>query len=276
MTSLTTSDPVPARNLRQARRVLSGTGAFWFVTALAGQAIFALYIFIAYWLSAARGDWAFWNAHLFTGILRGDLLGNALMVLHLLLACIITAAGPLQLIPSLRARMPAFHRWNGRAYVIAAITISAGAILFLTFRPAFGGPVNAALQSFNGLVIIACGLLAWRAARGRNFALHRRWATRLFLAVSGVWFLRVMMIAWAIPTGGAGLGDELDGPMGRFFMLGQTVIPLAVYQLYLAADDSRSALAKYAMSGLLSVLTLLMAGGIAGVTFAMWLPTVMG
>lgn len=275
MTSIATTD-LPSSDLRRARRFQSGAGAFWFLTALTGQAIFAVYIFAAFWMSAGRGDWAFWNDHLFTGIIRGDPLGNALLVLHLTLAFVITVSGPLQLIPSLRSSLPAFHRWNGRIYMIVAIIISAGAILFLTFRPAFGGPVNAVLQSVNGAVIIACAALAWRAARRRDFAIHRRWATRLFLAVSGVWFLRVMMIAWAIPTGGAGIGDELDGPMGRFFMLGQTVIPLAVYQLYLAAEARPAVWAKYAMGSVLIVLTLIMAGGIAGVTFAMWLPTVMG
>lgn len=276
MTRLATLEAAASMRSGNARRLLSGAGAVWFIAALTGQAIFALYIFTAFWLSAARGDWAFWNAHLFTGLIAGDFLGNALMVLHLTLAFIITASGPLQLIPALRRHLPAFHRWNGRAYMIVAIVISLGAIIFLTLRPAFGGPVNAVLQSLNGVIIIACAGFAWRAARGRNFAAHRRWATRLFLAVSGVWFLRVMMIAWAIPTGGAGLGEELDGPMGRFFMLGQTMIPLAVYQLYLAAEESRSAPAKYAMGGLLLALTLVMTGGILGVTFAMWLPTVLG
>jgi len=273
MTDLATTSASPSR--MRPKRYLAGAAVFWFAAALAGQAIFAAYIVIAFWLTAARGDWALWNNHLFTGIITGDLLGNALLVLHLLLAAVITVSGPLQLIPAVRRKLPAFHRWNGRAYMVVAILISAGAILFLTFRPAFGGPVNAVLQSINGVAIIACALLAWRAARQRLFASHRRWATRLFLMASGVWFLRVMMIAWAIPTGGAGLGDALDGPMGRFFMLGQTMIPLAIYQLYLMAEDSRSAPAKYAMAAGLSALTLLMIGGILGVTFAMWLPRIL-
>jgi hypothetical protein len=275
MTNTAAATFQPDRTSGRPQSVLSLTGRIWFVAALAGQAIFAVYIFIAFWLTAAKGDWAYWSEHLFTGIIKGDLVGNALMVVHLALAFIITASGPLQLIPGLRRRMPAFHRWNGRAYVLVALVISAGATALIWWRPAFGGPINAALQSFNGVAIFTFALLAFWTARTRNFLSHRRWATRLFLAASGVWFLRVMMIAWAIPTGGLGLGEQLDGPMGRAAMLGQTVIPLIVYQLYLAAEDNPSGAAKYAMAATLTVLTFLMAGGILGVTFGMWLPRIL-
>jgi Predicted membrane protein (DUF2306) len=273
MTSLPYAEP--KRSAAHAGRLLKRAGAAWFVAALFGQAIFAVYIFIAFWLTAAAGDWAYWTEHLFTGIIAGDVLGNALMVMHLTLAFIITASGPLQLIPAVRQHVPALHRWNGRAYVLVALVISAGATALIWTRPAFGGPINAALQSFNGAAIFTCALLALQTARGRNFASHRRWATRLFLAASGVWFLRVMMIAWAIPTGGLGLGEQLDGPMGRAAMLGQTVIPLAVYQLYLMAEDSPSGGIKTAMAAFLAMLTLIMIGGIVGVTFGMWLPRIL-
>ncbi len=266
----------PAASMQRAQIWLARTGAIWFIFALIGQAIFAVHIFATYWTTAFAGNWQHWTDNLFTGIIEGDLLGNALMVVHFTLALIITLSGPLQLIPALRKQLPQFHRWNGRIYILVALIISVGATALIWVRPAFGGPINAALQSFNGAVIFLCALLAFHSARRKNFASHRRWATRLFLAVSGVWFLRVMMIAWAIPTGGAGLGEQLDGPMGRAAMLGQTVIPLAVYQLYLMAETSGSARMKLAMTILLSVLTILMIGGIAGASFAMWLPSLMG
>ncbi len=272
--TLSSTAPEPQRaNPQSGRKLLARAGAVWFVGALIGQAIFAAHIFATYWMSAIKGNWAHWTENLFTGIISGDLLGNGLMILHMALALIITLSGPLQLFPALRRRAPAFHRWNGRAYIAVAFLISVGATILIWVRPAFGGPVNAALQSFNGAVIILCALLAFRCARQRDFAAHRRWATRLFLAASGVWFLRVMMIAWAIPTGGMGLGEQLDGPMGRAVMLAQTVLPLGAYQLYLVAEASRSGAAKIAMASLLLLLTLIMLGGIAGASLAMWLPS---
>ena len=273
MTSLSADSPMRAPG---ASRLLSQAGAFWFISAFAGQIVFAVYIFFNFGLSALQGNTASWNETLFNGLISGDRLGNALLAAHLLLAFLITLSGPLQLIPAIRNRARAFHRWNGRAYILIALVISAGAILLQALRPAFGGLTNQILQSINGAVIFACALLAWQAARGRRFAAHRRWATRLFLAASGVWFLRVMMMAWAIPTGGAGLGEELDGPAGRAAMLGQTLIPLSVYQLYLWAEESRSALAKYATAALVSLLTLVMLGGILGATLVMWMPRILG
>lgn len=273
MTSLSADSPMRPPG---ASRLLSRAGAFWFISAFAGQILFAVYVFFNYGLSALQCKTASWNETLFNGLISGDRLGNALLAAHLLLAFLITLSGPLQLIPAIRNWARAFHRWNGRAYILIALVISAGAILLQALRPAFGGLTNQILQSINGVVIFACALLAWQAARGRRFAAHRRWATRLFLAASGVWFLRVIMMAWAIPTGGAGLGEELDGPAGRAAMLGQTLIPLSVYQLYLWAEESRSALAKYATTALVSLLTLVMLGGILGATLVMWMPRILG
>lgn len=273
MTSLSTDS---APRVPGASRLLAQAGAFWFIAAFAGQALFAVYIFFNFGLSALQGNTESWNETLFNGLIRGDRLGNALLAVHLSLAFLITLAGPLQLIPAIRNRARGFHRWNGRAYILIALVISAGAILLQAIRPAFGGLPNQILQSINGVVIFSCALLAWRAARDRRFASHRRWATRLFLAASGVWFLRVMMMAWAIPTGGAGLGEELDGPAGRAAMLGQTVIPLGVYQIYLWAEASRSVMLKNMTAGLVSVLTLVMIGGILGAAMAMWLPRILG
>jgi hypothetical protein len=274
MTALSSALDTPRPDPRRAQRILSGTGIAWFLCAVTGQAIFAVYIAVFYGGSAIQGNLARWNDVLFNGLRPGDLVGNTLLMLHLPLALLITASGPLQLVPAIRRRLPAFHRWNGRFYVTVALLISSGAIALNLLRPNFGGWTNAALQCFNGAAIFTCALMALRTARARNFPSHRRWATRLFLMASGVWFLRVMMMAWAIPTGGAGLGDQLDGPAGRAAMLAQTVLPLAVYQLYLLAETSRTSLPKHAMSALLVVLTLIMAGGIAGASLVMWLPRI--
>ncbi|WP_396273060.1 hypothetical protein [Hyphomonas sp.] len=105
----------------------------------------------------------------------------------------------------------------------------------------------------------------------QRFTFHWRWVTRLFLAASGVWFLRVMM-TWAIPTGGAGLSEELGGPMSRAAMPGQTLIPLGVCQICLRAEEGRSARVKHAPAGLVSLLTLVMPGGILWAVMAMALP----
>ena len=59
-------------------------------------------------------------------------------------------------------------------------------------------------------------------------------------------------------------------------MLGQTLIPLGVYQIYLWAEESLSALAKHASAGLVSLLTVVIPGGILGAGMAMDLPRIPG
>ncbi len=57
-------------------------------------------------------------------------------------------------------------------------------------------------------------------------------------------------------------------------MLGQTLIPLGVYQVYLWAEENRSSLPKYLAAGLVSLLTLVMIGGTIGAGLIMWLPRI--
>ncbi|MFZ8531235.1 hypothetical protein ACO1NH_13755, partial [Staphylococcus aureus] len=53
-------------------------------------------------------------------------------------------------------------------------------------------------MSLNALLIVGFAILAWQAARTRDFPAHRRWALRLFLAVNGVWFFRVGLMLWLL------------------------------------------------------------------------------
>ena len=46
--------------------------------------------------------------------------------------------------------------------------------------------------SLNGVLIMIFAEIALRYARARKIAVHRRWALRTFMVVSGVRFLRVI------------------------------------------------------------------------------------
>ncbi len=238
-----------------------------------GQVIFAAYVIANYGGDVLRGDVRAWNETLIHGILSGDPVGNAAVAVHLALAVIITLCGPLQLVPHLRARAPGFHRWNGRVYLFIAFTASLGGLYMIWSRGTLGGLVNQLAISGNAVLIMFCATLALRHALRREFEAHRRWATRLFLAVSGVWFFRVGLMAWIAANGGpVGVGDELDGPFAVTWAYGQYLLPVAVYELYLRALDGRAALARLAAAGLIAALTLLMAVGTVMATLFMWLP----
>lgn len=254
-------------------RLLRGTAVAWFIAVAAGQAIFALYIALHYGGSALRGDFAAWSRSMIHGILVGDPVGNAAVFLHIALAFVITVCGPLQLTPQVRARWPRFHRWTGRVYIVTAVVISLGGLYMVWTRGVLGPVANALSISLNGLLIIAYAVQAVRHAMARRIDIHRRWATRLFLAVSGVWFFRVGMMLWILINGGpVGVGDELDGPFAISWAFGQYLVPLALYELYLRAQSYGGTASRLALAGTLALAALGIAAGIAMATLLMWLP----
>jgi hypothetical protein len=114
---------------------------------------------------------------------------------------------------------------------------------------AFGVTLNAVLI----LAFIAC---AWLAARNRNIAAHRVWAMRLFLVVNGTWFMRVGVRAWYGLT-----GDTFDGfPFFSYWSFAAYLLPLAIYELYLRAKNSRPVV-QHTMAAALVVLTVVMGVG---------------
>jgi len=184
-----------------------------------------------------------------------------------------TLGGPLQLIPALRNGFRSFHRWNGRIYLITAMIMSFGGIYMVWTRGTAGGDSLRIGISLNGLLLVACAMLAWRAALSRRFDAHRRWALRTFILVSGVWFFRIGFMFWVLANRGpVGVGEDFDGPFVRFWAYGCYLVPLAVLELYLRAQDARNKTAKHAMTAGLAVLVLVTAAGIAGAAMFMWGP----
>lgn len=258
---------------RTGQAALQLSARAWFAVAAAGQLLFALYIAVFYGGTAARGQMGTWNEVLFTGLVPGDGFGNAVLASHMLLAFVLILGGLAQLVPWVRARYPAIHRWNGRLYVAIAGIISVGGLYLVWTRPLIGGLINQLVMTALALLILLCAGQALRFARARQIARHRRWAIRLFLMMSGVWFFRVMMMFWVLVNGGpVGLGDTLEGPAARALQLAQIALPLGLFQLYLMAEASPSARAKTAMAATLATATLAMAAGIGLAALAMWYP----
>jgi len=124
------------------------------------------------------------------------------------------------------------------------------------------------------LLILGFAGMALKHALARRFDLHRPWALRLFLAVSGGWFFRVGLMLWVVLNHGpAGFDPKtFTGPFLTFLSFAQYLLPLGVLQLYLLAQDTRAARRQLAMAAGLFTLTLAMAGGIFFASLALWLP----
>lgn len=263
-----TTTPDPA----SAKRWLSRAGLLWLLIALAGQMIFALYVAATHgreWLTG-RGV----RGGAVEGYVQGEFLMNSLYALHMLFAVVIIIGGALQLWPAMRRHRPAFHRWVGRTYMMAAAILSLGGIILILVRGTVGNALMHAGTCINGLVILACAGMAWKLARQRRFDAHRRWALRLFLAVSGVWFFRVMFMLWMLifqaPVGFD--PKTFTGPLPETLSFAQYLLPLAVLELYFRAMDRGGSVLRLGTAGLLTVLALMTAGGILGAVMGMWLP----
>jgi len=253
---------------------LRRAAAFWYAVAVCGQFIFLSYVATVYGGAVLRHDLSGWNQVMQGGYIAGDTRGNLAIGAHLLLAVLVMFGGALQLIPAIRARAPAFHRWNGRVYLASAAVASVTGLYMVWFRGAVGDVTQHIGVSVNGILIIAFAGMALRTAIARDFGAHRRWALRLFLAVSGVWFFRIMLMFW-LAVHGRPVGFDpktFEGIFLSVLSFAQYLLPLAVLELYLRCGERGAPAARYAMAAVLLVLALATAAGIAVAAMGMWLP----
>jgi uncharacterized membrane protein len=246
----------------------------WFVVNCAGQLMFGAYVAVLYGGATLHGKPADWNTVMTHGYVAGEPIGNHIVAAHLLVATIIMLGGALQLVPALRARAPAFHRWNGRVYLAGAVVASLSGIYMLWFRGAVGDLSQHLGTSINGLLILLCVAQTLRHAVAGNFAAHRRWALRLYLCVSGVWYFRVGLMCWIAVNGGpAGFDpDSFTGPVLSFLAFAQYLLPLAVLEVYLRGRHHARTAARVGTAGMLLLSTAVTGVGVVVATLGMWLP----
>ena len=260
---------------RIADRTLKAAAAFWFIVVVLGELIFATTVASFYGLTAARGDWQQWNKSMTHGYTPGRPMANLVVAIHLASAVIILLSGALQLIPLIRRRAPLFHRWSGRAYMVTAFTVSLAGLYMLWFRGSVGDLSQHLGQSLDAVLIMLCSVFALRYALLRDFKAHRRWALRLFMVVSASLFIRAgIFLSFAINHGPFGFNAAtFSGPFLTFMSFGQYLVPLAVLEIYLRAQESAGAFGRFAMAAGLFVLTIGLGTGIVAVTMAAFLPT---
>ncbi|MGJ8662851.1 MAG: DUF2306 domain-containing protein [Marinicella sp.] len=261
-----------------ASKVLAGSAKFWFTTVLVGQAIFSYYIVMLYYIATFNQDLERFNTVMPGGHIAGDSFGNAAVVLHVLFAAIITVGGLMQLIPIIRSQWPAIHRWNGRLYVTTAMIMSlSGMFMVITrYEKIVGGLIGHIAIMINGTIIVVCAVMAFKYARQRKFVLHRVWALRLFLAVSGVWMFRVGMMAWLSFHGGPVGFDPVSfsGPFLTALYITVYILPLFILEVYLRSHRSRSAVKKLVTTSMVVMISFIIMFGVFGATMGMWLPRI--
>jgi uncharacterized membrane protein len=261
-----------------AERALLLSAQSWFFVACAGQLMFALYILALYGGPAVTGNLVGWNTVMPHGYVAGDGVGNGFVAGHLLAAWLLAVLGLLQLIPQIRQKAPALHRWIGRIFLTAAVTASLSGIVMILTRGTVGDSVQHAGTISNGIVTVLCAGFALRSALARDFRSHRRWAMRLFVVANGVWFFRVMLMCTLLVNQGP-FGFDMktfQGPYLSFLAFAQYLLPLAVLQLYFFAGDQKSGPARVITSFVLGSAAIITAIGVFGATMMMWMPHIVG
>ena len=135
-----------------------------------------------------------------------DSLHYAVLVTHIFTATVALVLGPLQFMPTVRARKR-IHRTIGRVYLLAGVLPSAVATIPVAVWS--GRPLTQIGLTTAAVLWLITGGLAYRAARRRNFVAHRAWMMRnyalTFLAVTARILVPVLLLV-QIPFGGAHAG----------------------------------------------------------------------
>ena len=257
-----------------ADKALRAAATFWFVVAVVGQLVFAFTVASFYGLTAARGNWQQWNKNMSHGYAADHPMGNVVVAIHLASAVIILLSGVVQLLPQVRRYAPGLHRWNGRIYMVTAFSLSLAGLYMLWFRGSVGDLPQHLGQSLDAVLIMLCSVMALRYALTRDFRTHRRWALRLFMVVSASLFIRAGIFLSVVANHGPFGFDPVTfrGPFLTFISFGQTLVPLAVLEIYLRTQDRAAAAGRFAMAAGLFVLTVVMGAGVLTVSAASFMP----
>lgn len=257
--------------------LLACSAKTWFIVTAIGQWLFVAYILGYYGLRfAGDGIGGFAGTHLANGFITGDSIGNIALAIHILVAGLIIAAGQIQLVPAIRNKLPLLHRSSGWFLMIASVIVSiAGFYLTWSRDRVIGSLIQDIGVTGSGVLVMLFVPIALYYAIKRNFAAHRRWALRLFMVVSAVWFLRLMIFGWFMATGGIGIdGKTFTGPFLEVVSFAQYLLPLAVLELYFWAGESKNKRYQTAVASLIFVICAAMALGIFAISSVSWLPKI--
>ena len=256
------------------RQLMGIAVKLWFGVAAGGHWIFLAYILAEFYPPVLQhGMEALKDSHLPSGFFEGETVGSVMSIAHVLLAALIIGGGPLQLIPAVRNRFPTFHRWLGRSYLVAAVASASGGLYMTWTRSPIGDTISQLGISGDAVLIIVFAVFAVRHAMGRRFAEHRRWALRLFLVASAVWFFRVGLMGWAMLTGGIGIDwESFTGPFLYVLGFAQYLLPLVMLEWMFYCERQPTPAAQISFSLTLFLLTAFMTLGIFAATMGMWLP----
>lgn len=120
---------------------------------------------------------------------------HVLMIsLHIIPGLCFLILGPLQFVPTIRARWPKFHRWSGRIFIVSGLITAVTAVTMNMVFPPVGGLFKSAAVYIFSLAQIITLIVALHAILHRNIARHRAWMIRAFAIGLSVSTMRFFFI----------------------------------------------------------------------------------
>ncbi len=260
---------ISGRALCWSARVLTAT--VWM-----SAAIFGLYILAFYAAALIDGDLAKWNDGLPRLYESHTPVATAGIGLHFAAGGIILALGCIQFVQSIRVRVPAVHRWVGRAYVCAALLAGIGGLTFIAAKGTIGGTTMDVGFGIYGLLTAACAIETFRHARARRLETHREWAMRLFALAIGSWLYRMEYGFWFLLADGAGHTSDFSGPFDKFMAFFFYVPNLLIVEVLLRSQRAlMSTTARWAATAALTSATAFLVLGTYFFTGHYWGPAIL-
>jgi hypothetical protein len=114
--------------------------------------------------------------------------------LHFVGGFVTNTLGVLQLTPFIRQRWLAFHRWCGRAFLLACAVAVVGGTLYIALVGTVGGIEMDIAFLGNATLISVFAVQAYRAVKAGDTQKHARYAIRLFSQTIGSALYRVLIL----------------------------------------------------------------------------------
>ncbi len=259
-------------------RSLQVSAMLWFIVAVTGQWFFVAYLLVYYGARLAGGGLAALSeTTLRGGYVPGAAVGNVAVASHVLLAILIQGGGPLQLVPAIRKRAPVFHHWTGRIFLVAVVLNAISGLYMNWVRGIGGGALDVASNTVVALFVFAFAAQALRHAMAREIGAHRRWALRLFLVSSAVWFVRVGVYGSVFLADQFGIDfGTISSQVFAVMNVAKLLVPLGLLELYFWAQRRAGSIGRIAVASVLVTATAVMGLGIYAVTTLRWLPRMLG
>mmetsp|Transcript_8934 Transcript_8934/g.21526 ORF Transcript_8934/g.21526 Transcript_8934/m.21526 type:complete len:237 (-) Transcript_8934:111-821(-) len=139
--------------------------------------------------------------------------GEVFIGIHFVSGFFLQLILPLQILPSIRNRAPAVHRYLGYLMVLLCISVSLGGLLYIGTVGTVGGISMDVSFTIYGVLVGSFAVCTFIYGRRRNFEKHRDWATRLVSVAIGSALYRLYVLPLMLGAG------EILGPRASLLWL---------------------------------------------------------